>query len=66
MADKHGKSTTPLGLVVIGGFTQRSFVATLGFGAESLWDSYWEYPKGIRAKHDDSLTGIGRQWQRLI
>jgi hypothetical protein len=40
MADKHGKAATPLGLVVIGGFTQgSSFVATLGFGAESLWDS---------------------------
>ena len=50
MADKHEKAATPLGLVAIGGFTQgSSFVATLGFGAESLWDSYWEYPKGIKA-----------------
>jgi hypothetical protein len=57
MADKHGKAATPLGLVVIGGFTQgSSFVATplLGFGAESLWDSYWEYPKGITPSLDIS------------
>jgi hypothetical protein len=57
MADKHGKAATPLGLVVIGGFTQgSSFVATplLGFGAESLWDSYWGYPKGITPSLDIS------------
>jgi hypothetical protein len=48
MAAKRGKATTPLGLMVIGGFTQgSSFVATLGFGTESLWDSDPVYPKGI-------------------
>jgi hypothetical protein len=49
MIDKREKAATSLGLMVTGGFTQgSSFVATLGFGMESLWDSDWEIPKGIR------------------
>jgi hypothetical protein len=47
MADKHGKAATPLGLVVIGGFTQPRRPSGLGSGAESLWDSGSEFPKGI-------------------
>jgi hypothetical protein len=44
--------------MVIGGFTQgSSFVATLGFEAESLWDWYWEFPKGISGRrHSTAKT----------
>ena len=45
----------PLGLMVIGGLAQgSSSVATVGFGAESLWDSGGEFPKGINLSQDIS------------
>ena len=45
------RATTPLGLADTTRFSQGSSrLATLGFGAESLWDSSLEYPKGIGAK----------------
>ena len=44
------RATTPLGLADTTGFSQGSSrLATLGFGAESLWDSALEFPKGIGA-----------------
>ena len=46
------RATTPLGLADTTRFSQGSLAdsATLGFGAESLWDSALEYPKGIELK----------------
>ena len=55
LAGNRLEAATPLGLVILGAFTQgSSFVATLGFGAESLRDSGSEFPKGIEAR---SLIG---------
>src|SRR6267154_2717193 len=50
----HGLATTPLGLFGLAAMSQgSSFLATLGFRPESLWDSVLEFPKGIRlADHD--------------
>ena len=54
----------PLGLADTTGFSQGSSrLATLGFGAESLWDSALEYPKGIGfslgvAVADDDAAGL--------
>ncbi len=40
----------PLGLAALALFSQgSSFLATLGFGAESLWDSFSEFSRGIRS-----------------
>ena len=45
------RATTPLGLADTTRFSQGSSrLATLGFGAESLWDSSLEFPKGIAAR----------------
>jgi len=58
------RATTPLGLADTTGFSQGSSrLATLGFGAESLWDSALEYPKGIGfslgvAVADDDAAGL--------
>ena len=47
----HHRATTPLGLADPTRFSQGSSrLATLGFGAESLWDSALEFPKGIGAR----------------
>ena len=44
----HRATTPPLGLADTPRFSQGSSrLATLGFGAESLWDSSLEFPKGI-------------------
>ncbi len=59
MADKREKATTPLGLVLVGEYTEgSSSVATLGFGAESLWDSYREFPKGIKLNVRVRISGL--------
>ena len=43
-----GRAATPLGLISFATFSQgSSFLATLGFWTESLWDSSPEFPKGI-------------------
>ena len=43
------RGATPVGLWVWGAVSQgSSCLATLGFVAESLWDSTLEFPKGIR------------------
>src|SRR6266702_159048 len=45
----HGLGATPLGLFRLATMSQgSSFLATLGFWPESLWDSVLEFPKGIR------------------
>ena len=47
----HGGAATPLGLLGGGVVSQgSSFLATLGFEPESLWDSALEFPKGIMPK----------------
>ena len=47
----HQRATTPLGFGHTPRFSQGSSrLATLGFGAESLWDSALEFPKGIGAR----------------
>jgi len=47
------KAATPLGLLRCAGGSQgSSFLATLGFDAESRWDLDCEYPKGIEARTD--------------
>ena len=44
----HHRATTPLGLADTTRFSQGSSrLATLGFEAESLWDSALEFPKGM-------------------
>ena len=41
-------AATPVGLFAFGHVSQgSSFLATLGFEPESLWDSSLEFPKGI-------------------
>src|SRR5881396_2017156 len=46
----HGLAATPLGLFVLAAMSQgSSFLATLGFRLESLWDSVLQFPKGIGA-----------------
>ena len=43
-------AATPLGLTAVAPFSQgSSFLATLGFGAESIWDLTLDFPKGMRA-----------------
>ena len=42
----HGVAATPLGFFALAAMTQgSSFLATLGFRSESLWDSALEFPK---------------------
>ena len=46
----QGLATTPLGLFGLAAMSQgSSFLATLGFRPESLWDSVLEFPKRIEA-----------------
>ena len=46
----QGLATTPLGLFGLAAMSQgSSFLATLGFRPESLWDSVLEIPKRIEA-----------------
>jgi len=48
-------ATTPLGLLVFGSITQgSSFLATLGFKPESLWDSPLGFPKGFKVESKGS------------
>ena len=53
---RRPRATTPLGLAATTRFSQGSLAdsATLGFGAESLWDSSLEFPKGNAASPDIS------------
>ena len=58
-AQRWKGDTTPLGLKILRAATQgSSFLATLGFESESLWDSTVEFPKGIttNAHSDHSFT----------
>ena len=44
----HVLAATPLGLFAVAAMSQgSSFLATLGFSLESLWDSIPEFPKSI-------------------
>ena len=46
----QGLAKTPLGLFGLAAISQgSSFLATLGFGPESFWDSVLEIPKRIEA-----------------
>ena len=52
-------AATPLGLFGCARISQgSSFLATLGFEPESLWDSILEFPKGIEASWGAALALI--------
>ncbi len=63
------KRHSPVG---VGGHWQFTRVAPssqpLGFGAQSLWDSYWEYPKGIGVKVGVivNFKHARLEWRRIV
>src|SRR5206468_12988396 len=54
------RAVTPLGLFAFGRVSQgSSFLATLGFESESLWDSSLKFPKGVRANDIAADRNVG-------
>src|SRR6266568_5911840 len=53
------RAVTPLGLFAFGHVSQgSSFLATLGFESESLWDSSLKFPKGVRANDIAAVRNV--------